>query len=44
MLFTIEDQAMMGKKLKFSDAWGILWKMLEIRFNYNYASALFFLI
>ncbi len=33
-----------GKKLKFSDAWGILWKMLEIRFNYNYASALFFLI
>ena len=33
-----------GKKLKFSDAWGILWKMLEIRFNYIYASALFFLI
>ena len=33
-----------GKKLKLSDAWGILWKMLEIRFNYNYASALFFLI
>ena len=33
-----------GKKLKFSDAWVILWKMLEIRFNYFYASALFFLI
>ena len=24
-----------GKKLKISDAWGIIWKMLEIRFNYN---------
>lgn len=24
-----------GKKLKISDAWGIIWKMLKIRFNYN---------